>query len=82
MTDDEKRQYALVDHVSSATPPAFLTHAYDDDVVPIEESQLYAKALTAAGQEVESHFFAKGDQHEKGIFFDRNPGCTHFDHPR
>ena len=32
----------------------------DDDVVPIEESQLYAKALSAAGQAVEMHFFAKG----------------------
>ncbi len=60
MTEPEKTQYRLVDHVSESTPPAFLLHAYDDDVVPIEESQLYADALTKAGQDVEVHFFAKG----------------------
>lgn len=60
MTDSEKRQYALVDHVDLSTPPAFLVHAYDDDVVPVEESLLYAEALTAVGQAVEVHFFAGG----------------------
>jgi acetyl esterase/lipase len=60
MTEKEKKQYALVDHVSNLTPPAFLLHAYDDKVVSIRESLLYAAALTAAGQEAEVHFFAKG----------------------
>jgi acetyl esterase/lipase len=60
MTADEMRQYSLVEHVSAETPPAFLVHAYDDDVVPIAESQVYAAALTAAGVEVETHFFARG----------------------
>jgi acetyl esterase/lipase len=60
MTDAEKKLYSLVDHVSPATPPAFLLHAYDDDVVPIMESEVYARALASAGQEVEVHFFAKG----------------------
>jgi acetyl esterase/lipase len=60
MTDDEKKQFALVDNISQLTPPAFLLHAYDDEVVPIQESILYAKALSATGQAVEVHFFAKG----------------------
>jgi len=60
MTDEEKLQYSLVDHVNEATPPAFLLHSYDDDVVPIAESEVYAEALTAMGQEVEVHFFARG----------------------
>jgi acetyl esterase/lipase len=60
MTEEERRQYALVDHVDVQTPPAFLIHAYDDDVVPISESEAYAEALRAAGQEVEVHFFARG----------------------
>ena len=60
MTDEEKRRYSLVDHVSDKTPPAFLLHAYDDDVVPIAESEVYVEALIAVGQEVEVHFFAKG----------------------
>jgi acetyl esterase/lipase len=60
MTEEEVLQYSLVDHVDSDTPPAFLLHAFDDDVVPIAESQVYADALAAAGQEVEVHFFSKG----------------------
>ena len=60
MTAEEKRQYSLVDNVTSATPPTFLLHAYDDDVVPISESIEFADALTAVGQDVEVHFFAKG----------------------
>jgi len=60
MTASEKQQYSLVDNVTEETPPAFLLHAYDDDVVPISESLRFADALTAAGQDVEAHFFAKG----------------------
>jgi acetyl esterase/lipase len=60
MTEAERRQYSLAKNVTAATPPVFLLHAYDDDVVPISESIAYAAALTAAGQDVEIHFFAKG----------------------
>jgi acetyl esterase/lipase len=60
MTEGEQARYSLVDHVSSVTPPAFLAHAYDDDVVSIGESQAYAEALVAAGRDVEVHFFARG----------------------
>ncbi len=60
MTDAERRQYELVENVTKATPPAFLLHAYDDDVVPISESLLYAKALAAMGQDVEMHLFSRG----------------------
>jgi acetyl esterase/lipase len=60
MTAKELRQYALVDNITDETPPAFLLHAYDDDVVPISESIVYAEALTVAGKDVEVHFFAKG----------------------
>jgi acetyl esterase/lipase len=60
MTDEEKKQYDLAGNVTKATPPAFLLHAYDDGVVPIEESLRYARALADAGQDVEAHFFAHG----------------------
>ena len=60
MTDEERKQYELVSHVTKSTPPAFLLHAYDDDVVPINESLQYAKALADVGQHVEVHFFAHG----------------------
>jgi len=60
MTDPEKEQYALVGRVSSRTPSVFLVHAYDDTVVPIQESIAYAGAMRAAGRDVEAHFFARG----------------------
>jgi acetyl esterase/lipase len=60
MTVEEKRRYALVDNIGPDTPPAFLVHAWDDDVVPIAESQRYASALVAAGGTAEVHFFPTG----------------------
>ena len=60
MTEDELRRYAPADNVDAATPPAFLVHAYDDELVPISESGAYAAALIAAGRDVELHFFARG----------------------
>lgn len=60
MTDEEMQRYDLVGNVTESTPCAFLLHAYDDDVVPVEESLLYARALADAGQHVEIHLFARG----------------------
>jgi len=60
MTDAERGKYELAKNVTKATPPAFLLHAYDDDVVPVSESLVYAKALAAIGQEVEMHLFPRG----------------------
>lgn len=60
MTDAEVKQFSLVERVSSATPPTFLAHAFDDTMTPIDESLLYAKALRALGQDVEAHFFPRG----------------------
>ncbi|RPH90689.1 MAG: alpha/beta hydrolase [Calditrichaeota bacterium] len=60
MTDAEVRQFSLVDRISSATSPAFLLHAFDDTVTPIDESLLYANALRVLGKDVEAHFFPRG----------------------
>jgi acetyl esterase/lipase len=59
-TAPHSKENDLVRHVTGETPPAFLLHAYDDEVVPVEESLAYARALRAAGQEVEMHLFARG----------------------
>ena len=59
MTDEEKQRYDLVCNVTESTPPAFLLHACDD-VVPVNESLLYARVLTDAGRHVEMHLFARG----------------------
>lgn len=46
--------------VSKRTPPTFLLQAWDDDVDPICNSTIYARALNAAGVPSEVHLFAKG----------------------
>ncbi len=60
MNDDEVAYQTLLDHVDETTPPAFLVHAFDDDVVPYEESTLYAEALQRHGVAAEIHLFARG----------------------
>ena len=47
-------------NVRSDTPPAFLLHAADDDVVPVENTLLLHAALRAKGVESELHVFAHG----------------------
>jgi len=60
MTDDEVAYQTLLEHVDETTPPAFLAHAFDDDVVPYQESTLYAEALQRHGVAAEMHLFAQG----------------------
>jgi acetyl esterase/lipase len=60
MTGDEVAYQTLLEHVDETTPPAFLAHAFDDDVVPSQESTLYAEALNRHGVAVEIHLFAEG----------------------
>ncbi|TGX50448.1 alpha/beta hydrolase [Sphingomonas gei] len=47
-------------NVSKTTPPCFLCHAEDDNVVPVENSLLLRAALKAAGVPVETHLFTHG----------------------
>jgi acetyl esterase/lipase len=47
-------------HVNSATPPSFVVHAFDDEVVPIENSFRWIAAARAARVPVEAHLFAQG----------------------
>lgn len=47
-------------HVDDDTPPTFLLHAADDDVVPVENSILFFKALQAHGIPASMHIYPKG----------------------
>jgi len=60
MTDAEVAQNTLLDLVSEDTPPAFLVHAYDDDVCNVRESTLYAEKCVEHQVPVEMHLFPKG----------------------
>ena len=60
MINEEKAQNRLLDLVSKDTPPAFLVHAYDDDLCKVEESTRYAQKLFEHNVSVEMHLFPKG----------------------
>ncbi|WP_066798943.1 alpha/beta hydrolase [Sphingomonas soli] len=46
--------------VTAATPPCFLMHAEDDDVVPVENTIRLRAALKKADVPVETHLFERG----------------------
>lgn len=60
LTPDEIEQNTLLNLVNKSTPPAFLVHAYDDDICRVEESTLYAQKLQEFGVNTEMHLFSKG----------------------
>ena len=47
-------------HVTVETPPTFLVHSWDDNVVPVENSVLFYMALRRAKVPAEMHLFRKG----------------------
>lgn len=47
-------------HVEKNTPPTFMVVATDDDVVPVENSYMFYKALQAKNVPAEIHTFPKG----------------------
>jgi acetyl esterase/lipase len=47
-------------HVGAQTPPTFLFHTYDDNLVPVENSLLFAQALAQADIPFEMHLFQRG----------------------
>ena len=51
---------SLENHVTSDTPPAFLWQTITDELVPVENSILYAKACRKAGVSCELHLFMEG----------------------
>lgn len=51
---------SLEKYVTPDTPPTFISSASDDDLVPIENSLEYAKALTLNNVPYEMHIFSRG----------------------
>ncbi|MBB6459043.1 alpha/beta hydrolase [Flammeovirga kamogawensis] len=60
MTPEEIEQNTLLNFVSKDTPPAFLVHAYDDDICFIKETTLYTEKMHKVGAAVETHIFPVG----------------------
>jgi acetyl esterase/lipase len=59
-------QYSPDQHVSAQTPPTFIYHTTDDELVPVEASMKYYRALRSAGVPVEMHLFGHG-RHGSGL---------------
>jgi len=51
---------SLENQVSMSTPPTFLWHTYTDEIVPCENSFLFASALRRSGVPLEMHIYPKG----------------------
>ncbi|MDQ3245990.1 MAG: alpha/beta hydrolase [Pseudomonadota bacterium] len=59
-SDAAARARSPLEHVTRDTPPSFVGHAMNDDIVPIAQSLRWAEALNSVGVPVESHFFSEG----------------------
>lgn len=59
-SDKMIEHYSNETQVTENTPPTFLLHATDDDVVPVENSLMFYKALKEKGHLPEMHIYPKG----------------------
>ncbi len=57
---EKVKEYSNELQVTPNTPPTFINHAVDDDVVPVQNSLLFIAALQKNKVPVESFFYAKG----------------------
>lgn len=55
-----QQRFSMQEQVRADTPPTFLVHAQDDDVVPVDNSLVYYQALLRAGVATELHLFPFG----------------------
>jgi acetyl esterase/lipase len=61
-------------HINSTTPPSFVVHAFDDGLVPVDNSLAWIAAARAAKVPVEAHLLAEGG-HGFGLHLPAsNPG--------
>ena len=62
----EFERFSADQHVTAQVPPTFIYHTTDDELVPVEASVGFYRALATAGVPVEMHLFAKG-KHGSGL---------------
>lgn len=61
-------------HVTPSTPPSFIVHAFDDGLVPVDNSLAWIAAARAAKAPVEAHLLTQGG-HGFGLHLPKdNPG--------
>lgn len=52
--------FSCEQHVDGRTPPCFIIHAIDDDVVPVQNALLFAAALQQNNVKYKTFFYAQG----------------------
>ncbi len=57
---DAIRRFSLELNVDSSTPPAFIWHTFNDNLVPVRNSLLMMDALASNGISFEAHIFPDG----------------------
>ena len=57
---EEREKFTLDKLVSDKTPKTFLWHTFDDDVVPVENSLMFANALRGKNIPFELHIYPNG----------------------
>ena len=60
LTPEQVRQFSCENLVSANTPPAFIWHTAEDQLVPVENSLRYASALSAHNIPFSLHIYPKG----------------------
>jgi acetyl esterase/lipase len=59
-TQEQKDRLCSIKHISESTPPAFLWHTMEDELVPVNNALRYASALNNLKIPFELHIFQKG----------------------
>ena len=59
-TQEQLDAASLERHVDERTSPAFLMHTSEDEIVPVENSLVFAKAMAKAGLKFELHIYPEG----------------------
>lgn len=60
-TEELEKFYSNEKHIGENTPPTFLVHSSDDEVVNVENSIAFYKALRDKGVDAEMHIFQNGE---------------------
>ena len=55
-----EQELSLENQVTDKMPPVFMWHTFEDDIVPLENSLMFASALKKAGVNFEYHVFPHG----------------------
>lgn len=60
LTPEQEAKFSCDQRVTEKTPPAFLWHTYEDNLVPVANSLRYAQALVDSNVPVSLHIYPKG----------------------